>query len=134
MPKKEVLHRIEAKHRTCGTKKRYISPAYELSYDVDLTLHDDHNNKDYHQIHHDGTTVIYREVFVHEKSFYNNPQKGVKERIEKLIQDMYIANGKQNNQRMFAYGEISVLNNLSDKELIELTKRVQKRQVSAQAE
>lgn len=121
---KEVLHRIEVKHRTCGTKKRYISPAYELSYDVDLKLHDDHNNKDYHQIHDDGTTVIFREVFVHEKSFYNNPRRGVKERIEKLIQDMYIANGKQNNQRMFVYGEISVLNNLTDKELIELTNRI----------
>lgn len=118
----EVLHRVKVKHRTCGTKTRYVSPADELSYDVDMELHDENNKKNYHQKHDDGTDVIYADVFANEKCYYNNKREAVNKRIERLIKDVYESNNKQNRQRLFAYGEISVPNNLSDEDLKELTK------------
>lgn len=122
---KQPIHYCKVKHRTCQTLSgRRRSPVYGPSYDADMELLDAVSGRTIYRPHRDGTYVIYSDIFSADADCrYTDKSVSLQERRAALWNDLYAEN-KTNKERIAAYGEIAIPNDISDEEMIALTKRL----------
>lgn len=122
---KQPIHYCKVKHRTCATETgRRRSPVYGPSYEADMELLDAVSGRTIYRPHRDGTAVIYSEIFSADKDCqYADKTVSLQLRRAALWNDLYREN-KNNKERIAAYGEIAIPNNISDEEMIALAKRL----------
>ncbi len=122
---KQPIHFLIVKHRTCSTKKNFRrSPVAGPSYDAGIALLDQKTGRTVFRQHTDGTEIIYNEIFSADKNCpYGNKSIPLKDRMTALWNDLYELN-RNNSERVAVYGEIAIPNNITDAQMIELTKRL----------
>ena len=121
---KQPIHYAKIKHRTCQTKAgRRRSPVIGPSYDANLALLDETTGRTIYRPHNDNTQVIFTEIYSPEDCIYTDTSKPLQERMNRLWNDLYSLN-RNNGERISVSGEIAIPNNISDSEMIELTKRL----------
>lgn len=121
----QPIHYANVKHRTCQTANgQRRSPVAGPSYESDMELLDRTTGKTLHRKHTDGTQVIYSEIFSSDQNCkYADKSIPVQSRRTELWNDLYAEN-KSNSERIAAYGEIAIPNNITDEEMIALAKRL----------
>ena len=121
----QPLHFLKLEHQTSKTNKDYRrSPVRGPSYDANLELEDETTGKTIYRKHTDDTSVIYNEVFSNDKkTMYGDKSIPVKDRIQKLWNDMYKSNAND-NERVRASGQIGLPYFLTQEQAIELTKKL----------
>ena len=119
-----ALHSVTVKHQTCTTSKgQRRFPAAGVSYDIDETLFDNTTQREYYRPHTDGTEVIYSQVYSNEQDAYSDRSQPVADRATLLINDLYAAN-KSDKERIRAYGQIAIPNNITDAEMTVLADKL----------
>ena len=121
----QALHYANVKHTTCQTAKgQRRSPVAGVSYDSDMELLDMVTGRKLYRPHHDGTEVIYSEIFSDDPDCpYADKSEDLQERRQNLWNDLYKEN-KSNKERHRCYGEVAIPNNITDEEMKELAKRL----------
>ena len=121
----QPIHYANVKHRTCQTATgQRRSPVTGPSYESDTELLDRTTGRTLHRKHTDGTEVTYNDIFSSDPDCkYGDTSIPVQERRTDLWNDLYAEN-KQNKERIAAYGEVAIPNNITDEEMRELAKRL----------
>lgn len=121
----QALHYANVKHTTCQTAKgQRRSPVAGVSYDSDMELLDMVTGRKLYRPHHDGTEVIYSEIFSDDPNCpYADKSTDLQERRQNLWNDLYKEN-KSNKERHRCYGEVAIPNNITDEEMKELATRL----------
>ena len=121
----QPIHYANVKHRTCqtdGGQRR--SPVAGPSYESDMELLDKTTGNILHRKHTDGTQVIYNEIFSADPDCkYADKSIPVQSRRTELWNDLYAEN-KTDKERISAYGEIAIPNNITDEEMVILAQRL----------
>lgn len=115
----------DIKHMTCQTEKGYRrSPLSDISYNCGQALTDDYNNHTYHRKHYDGTQILDTDmVFADDSCIYADNSITSDKRRNMMYNDLYRLN-KSNNERIYWKTEIALPNNLTDKQLIEISRKI----------
>ena len=121
----QPIHFLKFDHQTARTPKgQRRSPVQGPSYDADIMLHDRTTGNPIYRRHTDDTIVIYNEIFSNDKkTTYGDKSIPVKERIEKLWNDVYEANAND-KERVRAYAKLAIPYFLTQDQVKELTKRL----------
>lgn len=122
---KQPIHYANVKHRTCSTAKgQRRSPVIGPAYESNMPLLDRTTGRMLYRKHTDGTDVIYNEIFSADPNCkYGHKSVSVQSRRTELWNDLYAEN-KNDKEKIAAYGEIAIPNNISNEEMIELAQRL----------